>query len=195
MSDRLTLSCWLRGFGAVSALHHWEKLLRLFPYSRLSKQPTICRIHAVAASEPCLVEQEYPPPFDPQPAVRLASEFQHTDCAYEVETFWDLMLPEDNWSLRPAPISLWCFAPDYENPTTDHVRIEFGLETQFLPLPDDDRSLRASEANLKSLTHLVRDVASALPVERQHLWSESGINFAEKLEAAVSRGGSGLALQ
>jgi hypothetical protein len=195
MSDRLTLSCWLRGFNPLNMPHHWEKLLRMFPYSRLAQSPTLCRVCAVSLSEPPLIESEFPPPFDPQQAVQLAKEFQNADCAYQVETFWELMLPENNWSLRPAAVSLWCFGPEFENDTTDHIRIEFGLETQFLPVPGDEKSLRASQANLRSLTHLVQEVSAALPIERQHLWSESGTNFAEKLEAALSGGSPGLALQ
>lgn len=195
MSDRLTLSCWLHGFTAVNMLHHWEKLLRLFPYSILARTPTLCRACAVALSEPALVENEFPPPFDPRNALDLAREFQNADCAYQVETFWDLMLPENGWSLQPAPVSLWCFGPEFENDTTDHIRIELGLEAQFLPIAGNNKSLRASQANLRSLTHLIQDVAAALPVERQHLWSESGANFAMKLEAAVSGRGPGLALQ
>jgi len=93
-------------------------------------------------------------------------------------------------------VSLWCFGPEFDNDTTDHVRVEFGLEDTFLPSPDDDASIRASHTNLRSLMRLVDQIGAKLPVERKHLWSESGVNFAQKLQAALAgEGPSGLVLQ
>lgn len=197
MSDRLTLSCWLRHHNALSMIPNWEKLLGLFPFSRLSQRSTVFRVHAVNLTEPTVFERAYPPPFTPTEAVAIAREFQHEDCAYQLECAWDLMeLGEEDWQLTPVNVSLWCFGPEFDNDTTDHVRIEFGLEDTFLPQPGDDASIRASHANLRSLMHLVEQVGAKLPVERKHLWSESGLNFAEKLQSALSGGGfSGLAVQ
>lgn len=195
MSDRLTLSCWIRGFQPLSMLAHWERLLRMFPYSRLGDRFTTCRIYAVELSEPVLFENAYRPPFDPGEAMRMAHDYQHEDSAYQVEAYWDLIHKDADWALGPVPVSLWCFGPAFVNETGDHLRIEFGPEDVFLPIPGDDTSLRASQTNLRSLTRLVQEIGQVLPVDRLHLWSESGANFAEKLERAVAGGGSGLALQ
>ena len=178
-------------------VHQWKKLLELFPFSRLSPRSTVMRVYAVNLNEPIVFERAYPPPFDPANAVAIARELQHEDCAYQLECAWDLMeLGEDDWQMAPVNVSLWCFGPAFENDVTDHIRIEFGLEDTFLPQPDDDASIRASHTNLRSLMHLVEEIGSKLPVERKHLWSESGINFAEKLQSALLGGGDpGLVLQ
>lgn len=179
----------------MQMLQNWEKLLRLFPYSKLAQGLTLCRIYAVNLAEPVVFEAGFPPPFEVEHALAAAADFHQEDSALQLECYWDLMQLEDYWEFRPAPVSLWLYGPEFENETTDHIRIEFGLEDYFLPLPDDDASLRASQTNLRSLMHLVQDISMKLPLERKHLWSESGTNFAEKLERAVSGGGSGLALQ
>lgn len=197
MSDRLTLSCWLRNFGPLSMIPQWEKLLGVFPFSKLSQRSTVLRVYAVNLSEPVIFERAYAPPFDPAEAVAISREFQHEDCAYQLECAWDLMeLGEQDWQMGPVNVSLWCFGPEFDNDTTDHVRVEFGLEDTFLPSPDDDASIRASHTNLRSLMRLVDQISTKLPVERKHLWSESGVNFAQKLQAALAgEGPSGLVLQ
>ncbi|MBS1825820.1 MAG: hypothetical protein JST93_10905 [Acidobacteria bacterium] len=197
MSDRLTLSCWLRNFGPLSMIPQWEKLLGVFPFSKLSQRSTVLRVYAVNLSEPVIFERAYAPPFDPAEAVAISREFQHEDCAYQLECAWDLMeLGEQDWQMAPVNVSLWCFGPEFDNDTTDHVRVEFGLEDTFLPSPDDDASIRASHTNLRSLMRLVDQIGAKLPVERKHLWSESGVNFAQKLQAALAgEGPSGLVLQ
>jgi hypothetical protein len=197
MSDRLTLSCWLRNYNALSMIPQWEKLLGVFPFSKLSQRTTVFRIYAVNLSEPVIFERAYPPPFDPPQVIEPSREFHHEDCAYQLECAWDLMeLGEDDWQMAPVNVSLWCFGPEFDNDTTDHLRVEFGLEETFLPSPDDDASIRASHTNLRSLMRLVDHISTKLPVERKHLWSESGINFAEKLQSALAgEGPSGLVLQ
>lgn len=196
MSDRLTLSCWLRNFTPLSANHHWEKLLQLFPYSQLSQGISALRVHAISWNEPVVFEQLYPHPLDLAAIIQDSHEFTHEDAAWQLETSWDLMRldEDDDWHLQPVPVSLWCFAPGFENESSDHIRIEFGLEDTFLP-QDGEAGIRASQANLRSLMHLVKDISAKLPVERQHLWSESGTNFAQKLAGALAEGASGLALQ
>ena len=73
----------------------------------------------------------------------------------------------------------------------DHLRIDFGLDSKFLPSEDIEGSLRIQQSNLRSLLHLVSEIDKALPLERRLLWSESGANFAEVLEEALERFGAG----
>jgi hypothetical protein len=40
-------------------------------------------------------------------------------------------------------------------------------------------------ANIQSLLRLVHDMDDRLKVERRQLWSESGVNFAERLETTL----------
>ena len=60
MADQLYLSYWLRNFSEPTMLRHYEKLLRLFPFSRLAKQPSTFKVLAVDYSEPVVVEIPYP---------------------------------------------------------------------------------------------------------------------------------------
>lgn len=182
MSDRLMLSCHVRGFHPLRMAGDWEKLVKLFPYSRLTKAPAYFRVHAIGFSEPVLVERAWEAPFDPGEAVKAAREALHEDCAWQLECAWDLLQKTgEDWVLAPSPVSLWSFGPAFENELRDHLRIEFGLEHHFLPQPGDPLSLRAAQANLQSLMKLVRDIEEAFPLELRHLWSESGVNFADRL--------------
>lgn len=170
---------------------HWENLLALFPFSKLSQRELLLRVHAVNFSEPLLCEYAFPLPFDSRAAVAAAREFQNEDCAYQLECAWDLMQvsEDEEWKLAPLTVSLWCFGPAFENEITDHIRVEFGLEDNFLPQPGDEASIHAAQANLRSLLRLVEQIGRKLPVERRHLWSESGVNFAEKLQYELAGDG------
>lgn len=190
MPDRLLLSCYLRGFHSLRMLGFWEKLLQLYPYSRLTKRPVYLRVLALDTTEPPLFERAWEPPFSPAQAIELSREFQHEDGAWQLDCEWDLMEQQDaNWKLAPVPVSLWCFGPRFENELQDHLRVELGLEQRFLPKPGDEASARAAQANLRSLTRLVHDIEKQLPVERRHLWSESGENFAERLQRMAEESG------
>jgi hypothetical protein len=48
-------------------------------------------------------------------------------------------------------------------------------------------SLKMGQSNLRSLLHLVNQLEATLPVEKRHLWSESGANFADLLKDMVSK--------
>jgi len=43
MSDRLYLSCWVRGYSDFTMLRHYAKLLETFPFSKLSQRPQTLR--------------------------------------------------------------------------------------------------------------------------------------------------------
>ena len=42
-----------------------------------------------------------------------------------------------------------------------------------------------AQSNLRGLLRLAHELEGALPVEKRRLWSESGENFAARLEGAV----------
>ena len=197
MSDRLTLSCWVRNHHPLTRLAHWEKLLALFPYSRLGDRSSTVRILAVDYQEPVQFERSYPSPITAATLLPAFHDFQDSDTAWVVETHWDLMKFEEDtdWQLGPVPVTLWSFGREFGDEAGDHLRVEFGLEEWFLPRAEDPASIRPAQANLLSLTQLVQEMGRALPLERKHLWSESGANFAEKLERAVRGERLGLSLQ
>jgi hypothetical protein len=187
MPDRLYLSCWLRGFTPSNMLRHFEKILAQFPHSKLASHGPAVRVRGIEMSEPPLVEKEFPKDAPASDLIQTAREFMHEDCCVEVDSAWDLWQYESGWKLTPTPVTLLCFGPDFENETGDHLRIEFGVDSRFLPIEGVEGSARMGQSNLRSLLHLVGDIERAVPVEKRQLWSESGINFAELLADAVAR--------
>ena len=182
MADQLYLSYWLRNYSEQTMLRHFEKLLRLFPFSRLATQPSTLRVLAVDYAEPQVLEIPYAPPGPIEDVLAVARDFQNADACYQLETWWDLWQLEADWELRPARVQLACFGPEFASENGEHLTIEFGLDAHFLPQPALPNSLRMIQSNIKSLLKLVHDLDDALPVETRKLWSESGENFAEKLQ-------------
>ncbi len=187
MSDRLYLSVWVRDFGQHNMLRHFETLLKLFPQSKLAKRGPILRVYAIQQAEPPASEREFLPGAAAEEIVKIAREAGAPDCAMEVETAWDLWQYDKEWKLQPASVTLLSFGPEFENEQQDHLRIEFGLDSRFLPIEGVPDSLRMGQSNLRSLLHLVNQVESALPVEQRRLWSESGTNFADLLKEMVAK--------
>ena len=187
MSDRLYLSCWLRDFRETSMLRDFGKLLELFPFSKLARRGPILRVYGIEHVEPPLLERAFPLDASPAQMIDAAREFGHADCAVEIDAFWDLWsFEEGEWKLAPTPVTLLCLGPEFEG-SGDHLRIEFGVDSRFLPIKGVEGSLRMGQSNLKSLLRLVSTVERGLPVENRKLWSESGVNFAELLAETISR--------
>lgn len=212
MADQLFLSYWLRNYSESTMLRNYEKMLRLFPYSRLGQQASTFKIMAVDANEPVVAEIPYAAPVPIDAILAVAKDFQSADASYRLETWWDLWQFDLDWKLAPARVVLCCFGPEFhqapssppsapgsqqsnivEFPHPDEevaigcaLEVEFGIDAHFLPQPDLSGSPRLIESNIKSLLKLVHDLDDALPVEKRRLWSESGENFADKLHQALS---------
>ena len=189
MADQLCLSYWLRGFTGQNMLRHWEKALRLFPYSRLSVRPSLLRIYALEYSEPPLLEQAFDPVPDPEEILASAREFQHADCAYQLDACWDIWQREADWELAPSRVSICCFGPDFDSGGDEQIRLECGLEVWFLPGSEEPGGARMIQSNIRSLLRLARDLDGALPAERRTLWSDSGHSFVERLQRALEEDG------
>lgn len=186
VSDRLYFSCQLRRFDEASLLQQFGKMLEVFPFSKLAKRGPVLRIYAIERTEPPLMERELPLGVEASVILNAASEFLRSDCAAEIDTYWDLWQFEGDWKLQPAAVTLACFGSEFEQDRDDHLRIEFGTDARFLPMPGVEGSLRMGESNLKSLLHLVSDLERVLNLESRQVWSESGANFADVLKQAVS---------
>lgn len=184
MADRLYVSYWLRGFTQANMLRQFEKALRLFPFSRLRSGARLA-VYAVEISEPAAFEREFSETPEVDGILSAAREFRCDDSAIEVEAAWDLWQYDGEWKLRPAPVRFTCFGPGFESEAGEHLRIDFGQENLFLPQPDLPNHLTVVRSNIRSLLHLVHEIDNSLPVERRQLWSESGENFAERLQAAL----------
>jgi hypothetical protein len=186
MSDRLYLSCWVRGWQPASMLRHYAKVLETFPFSRLTQHTNTLRVYAVEYAEPPAAEKPFEAGTSVADMIAAAREFMAGDCACDLECSWDLWTFDQEWKLAPAAVTISCLGPDFESDAGDHLRIDFGLDAKFLPQPNLEGSLRMHQSNLRSLLHLVGDIEKALPLERRQLWSEGGANFAESLAQAVS---------
>lgn len=185
MADQLYLSYWVRGFSEHNMLRHFERMLRLFPYSRLGPGATL-RVRAVEFAEPVLFERRFAGLGDTREIVAAAAEFRNADTACEVETAWDLWQYDKEWRLAPSAARLSCFGPRFETETGENLRIDFGIDANFLPQPGYPDSLVMVRSNIRSLLHLVHTLDDALAVGRRRLWSESGENFADRLQSALS---------
>ena len=176
MSDRFYLSCWLRGFTGHNMLRHFEKMLGVFPFSKLAARGPVLRIYAIEYVEPAQLEREFMPGADPKEMMDAAREFAHDDCAFEIDTAWDLWQFDGDWKLAPAAVTITCFGPEFENESGDRLRLDFGNDARFLPHPEIEGGPRMAQSNLKSLITLVHEIERVLPVERRQIWSESGVS-------------------
>ncbi len=186
MPDQLYLSLWLNGFTEHNMLRHYEKLLKLFPVSKLAQSPSLFTVIALQYSEPPVFEHAFAPPVDIDQVLVAARELGSPDSCFRLETFWDLWQYDGDWKLLPARVALCCLAPGFEKDLGENLRVEFGIDTHFLPQPDLPDNYRMTQSNIKSLLKLVHDVDDRLNVSRRQLWTESGENFADKLQAELS---------
>lgn len=166
-------------------LRHYEKLLQLFPFSRLKLGASVFRVIPVSYSEPARIEEACTMPEGVEQVLTAAREFLDADSCYRLETFWDLWQYEDaEWKLAPARVALSCVGPQFLD-GDENLAIDFGIDTLFLPQPALPNSLKMIQFNIKSLLKLVHDLDNTLNVDRRKLWTESGENFSEQLQEAL----------
>ena len=188
MTDQLFLSIWLERHARAERLKHFRTLLRLFPFSQREQPQTTITIGAIDSTEPPLLERSVNGPIDIEDVETTFADYNGADLAYEVEGWWDLWQLDGDWELRPARVILSCFGPEFDNGTErkaieqEDLRVDFGVDTHYLPLPDVQGSPRMVESNVKSLLHLVHQVENSVPVALRRLETESGENFAERLQ-------------
>jgi hypothetical protein len=189
MADQLYLSYSINGYNIDNMLRHYEKMLRLFPYSRLQFGASVFKVIPISYSEPARIEGAYTMPEQIDEALVSAKEFLNADSCYRLEAFWDLWhFEKSEWKLAPSRVALNCFGPAFEDAEAN-LAIEFGIDAQFLPEPGVPNSLKMSQQNIKSLLKLVHDLDDALNVNRRRLWTETGENFAEQLQEALLEAG------
>jgi hypothetical protein len=172
-------------------MRQFEKLLRVFPFSQRPEQgQSTISILGVNDGEPPLLERPVNGPIDVDEVLTLFREYSGGDIAYELESWWDLWTFEGDWSLRPARVMLSCFGPEFDNGTSEDpasqedLRIDLGVDSYFLP-GDDPAAARMVESNVKSVLRLVHELDRTLFVATRQLQTESGENFAMRLEEAL----------
>lgn len=192
MTDQLSLSIWLDRNSRAERLKYFEKLLRLFPFSQRPQPQSTITIQAIDATEPPLLEQPVNGPIDGAEVAPILRDYAGEDIAYRVESWWDLWQFDADWILSPARVIISCFGPAFDTGSEagssgqEDLRIDFGVDSHYLPQPEIPGSAKLAESNVKSLLRLVHEVDSALPVERRKLETESGENFADRLQQALS---------
>lgn len=185
MADQLYLSYLLNGFTAQNMLRHYEKMLRLFPYSRLALGAAVFKVIPIEYSQPALIEESYTMPDGLDRMLTSAREFLEADSCYRLETSWDQWQYENgDWKVSPSRVALSCFGPRFED-AEENLQVEFGIDAVFLPQPEIPNSAKFTQSNIKSLLKLVHDFDNALNVDRRRLWSESGENFSDRLQEAL----------
>lgn len=132
-----------------------------------------------------MFEESVAPPVNVDAALAVIREFASPDISAVLEADWDLWQFDREWKLMPARVSLICFGPDFESVREDELRIEFGIDTHFLPQIDLSNYLFMAQSNIRSLLHLVHELDSELNAETRRLWTESGENFAARLQSLV----------
>jgi len=183
VTDQLFLSVWLHAAARENRLRPFERLLRLFPFSPREGLQSVVSIHAIDTTEPPLLERPLNGLIDVSEVMSIFEDYRGDDVAYRLESWWDLWLFDNDWKLGPAAVALSCFGPDFDNGTEakpeaqEDLRIDFGVDTNFLPQLDLPVSAKLIESNIKSLLRLVHEVESALPVAKRRLETESGDNF------------------
>jgi hypothetical protein len=192
VTDQLSLSIWLSRPGKQNQLKQYEKLLRGFPFSQRAQPQSVVSIQAVDDTEPPLLERPLNGPVDVSEVLAIFDDYSGDDVAYHLESWWDLWQFDGDWKLAPTRVGLACFGPAYDNGTAreandqEQLRIDFGVDSHFLPQPDIIGSGKLVESNIKSLLRLVHELDSTLPVERRRLETESGENFADRLHATLA---------
>lgn len=195
MTDQLFLSIWLDRHAQANRLRHFQKILRTFPFSQREQPQSTVSVQAIDMTEPPLLEKAVNGPIDLAEIEPVFAEFQGDDIAYELESWWDLWQFDGDWKLKPTRVTLCCFGRQFDNGTDldkaeqEDLRIDFGVDLSFLPDPDVPASARLIESNIKSLLRLVHDVESALPTRKRLLATESGENFAERLQQTLTASG------
>jgi hypothetical protein len=185
MADPLYLSVWLNGYSPLALTIYFQKLLEVFPFSKL-QVGSVLRVYAVSFQEVPVFEGFIDMEMDPAEAASVVQEFIHDDCCIQLETKWDLYQWDGSWELKPARVCIEVYGPRFErdalNPLgePEPICIDLGPEAFFLPVPGSDQ-LRHVQANIRSILHFADDLPSVLAVERRLLWSETEDNFAERL--------------
>lgn len=118
MANHAYLGVRLRDAGAAALLERFEKFLAAAPQSAARPGFAELVVRAIDAAETPLLERDLralTP--DAAAVIELAREFAGADTACEVAAHWDLWVwePGGGWQLRPQPLLLAAYGPDYDS--------------------------------------------------------------------------------
>ena len=157
MSDRLYLSLWLKEGPARSTLSRFVRVLGKFPFSVLSPGIALT-IRAVSTQEAPLHEESFPSA-DVKAIEEAAAAWTLDDASVEAEGAWDLLAKDgDAWKLKASRVTIAAYGPDFEREDGEDIRIEFGTDSAFLPVPESPESCRNVQENNRSQLRLVKEL-------------------------------------
>lgn len=192
VTDQLFLSIWLERNGRAERVRQFEKLLRGFPFSQREQPQSVLSIMAVSSIEPPLLERPVNGPVDIDDILSSFGDYRGDDVAFEFESWWDMWTYDGDWKLGPSRVLLSCFGTEFDSGTEEEpgsqedLRIDFGVDSHFLPDPEIPGGGKMTESNVRSLLRLVHELDSTLDVKRRKLQTESGENFAERLQQVLT---------
>lgn len=184
MIDRIYLSLWLRGHNQTTVLPTLGRVLERFPVSVHDRAASL-RVFALEMIEPALIERHFEEA-EVDEILVAARDFDNPDYAYEVDLRWDLWEKLDTWKLLPNQIRVIAFGPEFPSDLGEHLQIDFGPEYLYLPGEEAKPNWTALRSNLRSVLRLVADCEEALPIAKRALWSDSGEDLADRIEAALA---------
>jgi hypothetical protein len=178
-------------------MRHFESLLRLFPFSQREQGQSTILIEAIDTTEPPLLERPVNGPVDASEILEIFNDYKGDDVSYRLDSWWDLwQFQGGDWVLAPARVGISSFGPDFDNGTErpadeqEDLRIDFGIDSHYLPRADEAGGARLTESNIKSLLRLVHELDATLPVLKRTLETESGENFAGRLQEVLKSAAS-----
>jgi hypothetical protein len=200
MSDRLFLNLWFPSFAENEMMPRATSVARHFPFSQQRSGISYMAIHPVSSSEPIIFQQTFDVGADVDRVFHLASEFIHSDFAYEFEMFWDMWTTENveyletTWRLQPQRVVLTVHGTDFDDhlyQEAGHIQFELGLDSLFLYEDvelDEDGQARI-KANVQKLVDFTQELEKNCGISGRVLWSESDeeTNLAQKLIARLQR--------
>ena len=200
MSDRLFLNLWFPSFAENEMMPRAMSVARHFPFSQQRPGISFMAVHPVSYSEPVIFQQTFDVGADVDRVFHLASEFIHSDYAYEFEMYWDMWTTENiedletTWRLQPQRVVLTVHGTDFEDhlyQEAGHIQFELGLDSLFLYEDvelDEDGEARI-KANVQKLVDFTQELEKNCGISGRVLWSESDeeTNLAQKLIARLQR--------
>jgi hypothetical protein len=138
MANRAYASIWCQDFSESVQLQRFGALLATVPFSESRPGFTEMIIRAVSPAETPLREVDARSnPLQAADIVEVAGESLHSDCAYEVQSTWDVWTynqPELKWERRPGLLEIIWHGTDYDDAAwqmNGHFQIDLGFEHLF----------------------------------------------------------------
>src|SRR3954463_11711780 len=121
MADQLYLNLWFPSFSEQEMLPRLLSVIKQLPFSETLPGVGYLAIHPLSFSEPEILEENYEFRGDPEQAIQQASEFIHSDFAYEIEADWDIWTPkkggdlDETWIASPQPVKFFAYGRDFDD--------------------------------------------------------------------------------